>query len=247
MPKFDLLLSLPVMNAAGSLGFAPDLASGVGLEQLGAFVTNPISLRPRSPAHHRLYLPYPGGFLLHSGHPNPGFREALRRYQGRWERSPLPVIVHLLAESPEELANMVPQLEGLEGVIGVEIGLPPEADAQSARELIQAAAGELPVVARLPMESALELGWALAASGAVAFSLAPPRGALPAASGKTRYGRLYGPAVFAQALYLVEQLARGLLPVIGAGGIYSVKDGEAMLAAGAMAVQLDAALWRGGW
>jgi len=251
MPKYDLLLPLPVMNAAGSLGFAPEQAGPADLEGLGAFVTNPISLRPRSPAHNRRFLPYPGGFLLHTGHPNPGFREVVRRCRRRWERSPLPVIVHLLTESPETLAGMVSQLEGMEGVIGVEISLPPEADAQTALECIQSATGELPIVARLPLENALELAWTLSASGAAAFSLGPPRGRLPdgsgIASGEAISGRLYGPAVFPQALYLVEQLARGPLPVIGAGGIYSVEGREAMLAAGAMAIQLDAALWRGGW
>jgi len=247
MPKFDLLLPLPVMNAAGSLGFAPNPEGGVNLDQFGAFVTNPISLRPRLPAQNRRFMPFPGGFLLHTGLPNPGFREALRRYKRRWERSPLPVIVHLLAESQQALRTMARRLEGIAGVVGVEISLPPGVDAQTAGELIQAAAGELPVVARLPLENALELGWALAASGAAAFSLAPPRGRLPDAQGIARGGRLYGPAVFPQALYLVEQLARGLLPVIGAGGIYTAQDRDAMLAAGATAVQLEAALWRGGW
>lgn len=247
MPKYDLFLPLPLMNAAGSLGFAPDPTSGVDLEQLGAFVTNPISLRPRAPAQNRAYLPFPGGFLLHSGHPNPGFREAVRRNQGRWARSALAIIVHLLAESPETLASMVNQLEGMEGVIGVEISLPADADAQMGLDFTQAAVGELPVIVRLPVESALELGWALAGSGAAAFSLGPPRGRMPYTQGKARHGRLYGPAVFPQALYLVEQLSQGLLPVIGAGGIYSQEDKEAMLAAGAMAVQLDAVLWRGGW
>lgn len=247
MPKVDLFLPLPIMNAAGSLGFAPEPGGLVDFDRLGAFVTNPISLRPRSPAQNRLTLPYPGGFLLHTGHPNPGFREAVRRYKPRWERSTLPVFVHLLAEGPEALASMVSQLENIEGVSGVEIGLPPEADAQIALDYTRAAAGELPVVVRLPLESAAELALALAASGATAFSLSPPRGSLPDSQGKTRRGRLYGPAVFPQALHMVELLAQGPLPVIGAGGIYNREDQDAMLAAGAMAVQLDAVLWRGGW
>jgi dihydroorotate dehydrogenase len=33
------------------------------------------------------------------------------------------------------------------------------------------------------------------------------------------------------------------LPIIGAGGVWSKENAEAMLSAGAFAVQVDAALW----
>ena len=82
MPKFDLAFDPPLMNAAGSLGFAPDRRGPIALEQLGAFVTNPVSLRPRTPAQGARLLPFPGGFLLHSGHPNPGFNRVVRRCAG---------------------------------------------------------------------------------------------------------------------------------------------------------------------
>ena len=58
-------------------------------------------------------------------------------------------------------------------------------------------------------------------------------------------GRLYGPALFPQALAGVRGLAQAGVPVIGAGGVYSQAQAQAMLAAGALAVQLDAVLWRG--
>ena len=48
--KRDLYFSKPLMNAAGSLGFAPDMRLGIPFDSLGAFVTNPISLRSRKPA-----------------------------------------------------------------------------------------------------------------------------------------------------------------------------------------------------
>ena len=50
MSKFDLTFSAPLLNAAGSLGFAPDPNGPVDLSRFGAFITNPISLRPRLPA-----------------------------------------------------------------------------------------------------------------------------------------------------------------------------------------------------
>jgi dihydroorotate dehydrogenase (NAD+) catalytic subunit len=255
MLKYDLSLSKPMMNAAGTLGFFPERRSIPDFERLGAFVTNPISLNTRTPAHGTRLIPYPGGFLLHSGHPNPGLKTAMRRFAPRWARSPLPVIVHLLATEPDELAEMAQRLERLDGLIGVEVGLPPGATLETALAFSRAAAaGELGVLLRLPLELARELGGTageglssrLAEAGAAAVSLGPPRGALPGPAGRLVHGRLYGPGLFPQVLAAVQGLAGTGLSLIGGGGIYSQGEVEAVLAAGAFAVQLDVVLWRGG-
>jgi dihydroorotate dehydrogenase (NAD+) catalytic subunit len=247
MPKSELMLNAPIMNAAGFLGFAPDLHGATDLAQMGAFITHPISLSARSPARAPRFLNFPGGFLLHTGYPNPGLSSAMRRYAGRWSRSPLPVLVHLLAQKAGEIAEMVRRLEHLEGVAGFEIGLPADADAGQVRDFGRAAAGELPVLMRLPADHAARLAEGCERATIAAVSLAPRRGALPLPEGGTMQGRLYGPALFPQALAAVQALARSGIPVIGAGGIYTPDQAEAMLQAGAEAVQLDAVLWRGGW
>jgi len=244
--KFDLALNPPLMNAAGSLGFSPGRwQSGTGYD-LGAFVTNPVSLAQRSPAQGRGLWTFPGGVILHSGYPNPGLKAVIRRHAGRWSRAELPVIVHLLAQRDDEIAKMVQMLESVPGVSAVEIGLPPEADKELTTRMVRSAAGELPVLARLSLERILELGEAAINAGAAAVSMGPPRGALPGSDGKLLRGRSYGPALFPLALAAVQVLAKSGLPVIGACGVYRPEDIEAMFAAGALAVQLDAVIWRGG-
>lgn len=245
MPKFDLVLNTPILNAAGSLGFALDANAPIDFSQLGAFVTNPISSRKRTPASGTRFLEFAGGFLLHTGYPNPGLNSAIRSYSSHWRRSPVPVLVHLLVQSPGEVSRMVERLESLDGVMGVELGLPPGADTDLAADLVNAAVGELPVIARLPFEHASQLAPALADSGLMAFSLSPPRGALPVQEGELVHGRIYGPSVFPLALAVVEKLVAMELPVIGAGGVYNAQDADAMLAAGAFAVQIDTTLWGG--
>lgn len=235
------------MNAAGALGFAPDRHGSIEFERLGAFVTNPVSLRSRSPARKRRFIPFPGGFMLHTGYPNPGFKEVLRRNRNRWQRSPLPVIVHLLAETPHDLSDMVMQLETVEGVVGVEVSLPLDVEVQDVSHYIQAVAGELPVLIRLPLGRALEFASSFVSSGIVALSLGPPRGTLPDGNDGFIHGRLFGPGLFPQAMHILQELIRSDLPVVGAGGVYSSDNIEAMMAAGALAVQLDSVLWRGGW
>src|SRR5262245_61518178 len=125
--KRDLYFSKPIMNAAGSLGLAPDLRvlGELGGLNFGAFVTNPISLRPRQPTSQPAMSEYPGGFLLHTGLPNPGIHGALKKYSAKWTRSELPIIVHLMADRPEETQNMVRMLESHENVMAVELGFAP--------------------------------------------------------------------------------------------------------------------------
>jgi dihydroorotate dehydrogenase (NAD+) catalytic subunit len=244
MAKHDLAFDPPVMNAAGILGFAPDLHNALDWSKLGAFVTNPISLTPRSPANGDRFVSYPGGFLLHTGYPNLGLSLALRHYARYWQRSPVPVIVHLLARSAEELAGMAHRVENAEGVSGLEVGLTSDTSVELVVAYAQAAEGELPVIMQLPIDRSLELAARAVQAGAAAVSLSAPRGILPLQGGEFIQGRLYGPSIFPMALRVIRELRKQGIPTIGTGGIYTQEQINSMLAAGAMAVQLDAVLWR---
>ncbi len=246
MSKYDLFIQPPYMNAAGSLGFAPNSYGPVDLGRLGVFVTNPVSLRVRTVARGQRFAAFQGGILLHTGYPNPGLNRVIRLYAPRWARSDLPIIVHLLVQNVSEVSEMVERLEALEGVMGVELGLPPEMDENGLKIMLEMARGELPVIVRLPFESALNLVSAAIKAGAAAVSLSPPRGLLASEAAGILRGRLYGPGLLPQALGLVQALAELDIPVIGAGGIYSERDADAMFRLGALAVQLDACLWRAG-
>ncbi len=249
MFKQDLALRSPLTNAAGALGFAPDARIAVEWSDFGAFITNPLSLRPRTPAAQPELLPYPGGFLLHSGWPNPGFSAALKQYAPRWAASKIPVIVHLMADYPEETAQMAQKLEGLENVAAVELGFAPSLASDILLLTLEMSLGELPLIVSLPWEQVPALGPQIIQAGAIAISLAAPRGALNAGTGvdeRLVTGRLYGPGLFPQSLEIVRNAAQLGLPVIGAGGVYSKENARVMLAAGAISVQVDTVLWRGG-
>lgn len=245
MPKYDLSLNTPLMNAAGSLGFAPSSQDTIDLSKLGAFITNPVSLRTRTPASFRCFLTFPGGFLMHTGHPNPGLNKVIRRYAGHWGRSPLPIIVHMLADNAGEIVQMLARLESIENVTGVEIGVPPDASPGLLISLVEAATGELPVLVRLPLDRSIDLAPHLMDSAVAAISLGPPRGALPGPDSALIHGRIYGPGIFPLALAAVRTIKDVGVPVIGAGGVYQPGNVDAMLSAGAIAVQLDSVLWRG--
>ena len=243
--KRDLYFRKPMMNAAGSLGFAPDSRAGISLDSLGAFVTNPFSLRPRKPAVQAEVIEYPGGFLLHSGLPNPGFNAGLKRYASRWDKSDLPVIVHLMADRPEETRQMVRMLETHENVMAAELGFAPLLADDILLLTLEMCLGELPLIFSLPVEQILSLGPRLIQEGAQAISISAPRGALMTDHLIT--GRLYGPSLFPRTLETVYSAAKLGLPTIGAGGVWTKENAEAMLSAGALAVQVDAVLWGANW
>ncbi|MFU8773298.1 MAG: nitronate monooxygenase [Anaerolineales bacterium] len=243
--KYDLTLSAPLLNAAGSLGFTPEPHSMLDFSGLGAFITNPISLRPRSPAAGTRLLTFPGGYLLHTGFPNPGLNRILRTYASRWARAPLPIWVHLLAEHPHEVTEMVKRVESVPGVGAVELGIHPAEDETAVRTTVTAAIGELPLIVRLPLERAAQLAFALNDLPIAALSLGPPQGLLPDAEKSLVSGRLYGPSIFPYALKVLQEIVRSGIPAIAAGGIITNQQIETILAAGALAVQLDAILWCG--
>jgi dihydroorotate dehydrogenase (NAD+) catalytic subunit len=253
MSKRDLLFRKPLMNAAGMLGFAPDFHAPVPWDDFGAFITNPISLRPRTAASKPALIEYLGGFLLHTGLPNPGLNATLKKYAPRWSDSPLPIILHLMADRPEETKQMVQTLESVENVMAVELGFAPLLADDILSLTLEMCIGEMPLIFCLPSEQILSLGPRLIEAGAEAISIAAPRGALPNLTpnpsperrGEIIEGRLFGPSLFPQTLEIVRSAHKLGLPIIGAGGVYSKENADTMVSIGALAVQMDSVLWRG--
>ena len=245
MTPIDLPFTGPFTNAAGTLGYNPSPRE-IDLSGLGGFITNPVSLAPRTIATGARMLRFPGGILVHSGLPNPGLRRVVSKYRENWARASVPVVVHLVGGDPDDLFRMVRVLEETEGVAGLEIGLAAGIPGDPARALVQAAVGELPVLVRPMLEDVLRLAGEAANSGASALAIGPPRGSLDGPDGSLVSGRLYGPAVRPMALEVFRELSGISIPVIYAGGIRNAADADAALALGAAGVQIDIALWRTG-
>jgi dihydroorotate dehydrogenase len=242
--KRDLVFDRPLVNNSGILGFYPDPSSMPFLNHLGAFITNPISRFSRKPAKNRTCIPFNGGLLLHTGLQNPGISQAIRKFKQAWAGSALPIIVHLLAETPRTLEEMVRKLEGCENIMGIELGLPPDCNPQDLPDFLHAGQGELPVIVCIdPGQVSTHLE-ALAQLQSAALHLAEPRGTLPGTLGENITGRLYGPALFPQTLYAVMQLVEAGIPLIAGGGVSSQAHAKALLDAGVVAVGLGSVLWQ---
>jgi dihydroorotate dehydrogenase (NAD+) catalytic subunit len=187
-------------------------------------------------------IEFSGGFLLHSGLPNPGLAAVVKKHAARWNRADIPIIVHLMADRPEETQHMVRMLEGIENVMAVELGFAPLLSDDIILLNLEMSAGELPLIFSLPADQILRLGPRLIEGGAAAVSMSMPRGALMR-EGKLVTGRLFGRSQFPRSLDIVRSAAMLGIPLIGAGGVWTEQDAADMLSAGAMAVETDASLW----
>lgn len=244
--KIGLTLASPVIAGGGAFGFADEYADLVDFSRLGAFITNSITRRPRTPADGTRVVPFAGGVLMHTGLPNPGISAVVRDYERKWAKLGCPVIVHIAATTPDEVVGCIEKLERVEAVGGIEIGFrddEPLADAElMLREAVQRA--RQPIIASLPHMRAAAFARMAEKVGAQAVTVtAPPRGTL-VVNGESVSGRLYGPSLLPQALRLIHEIKSLVsLPIIGAGGIHSRDDVDATLRAGAVAVTVDSAAW----
>ncbi len=247
--KYALTVNSPVMTASGIMGFANAYHNMLNIRKLGAYVTNPITYAPWSPATGTRVVPMDSGVLLHTGLPNAGLSKTIKEYKAVWRDMEIPVIAHLVATTPEEIEKAVRHIDHEETLVGIELGLNDDITWEEAEQLVLAATrtAEKPVLVRLPIYDAYEIAGAVADAGADALVIAaPPRGtARDPRSGRLVSGRVYSPIVKPMVLRIVGVLAQRLkdVPIIGAGGIHSTQDARDYLEAGAVAVQVDSVTW----
>lgn len=245
--KTSVVIDTPVMPMAGTFGYGDEYRDLLNIDKLGALVTNPVTYTPWSPATGTRVVPLDAGMLVHTGLPNPGLSKVLAKHRSTWERLPVPIIVHIVSTTEDEVRRCVHKLEEEETVDGVELGLNDDTSIGDAQAAVRAAAdnADKPILVRLPFGSTIELAQAAADAGAGGLVVcAPPRGTARDSGGRLVSGRLYGPFIKPLVLRLVGQIARRVdVPVIGSGGIHSPQDARDYLEAGAVAVQIDSVTW----
>ena len=247
--KFGLSIASPVMPACGFFGYTPATYQPlIQPELLGALVTNPITLRPTRHFATPQAIEVTGGVILSAGPTNPGVKKVLRQYAPEWSRWPVPVIAHLPADDPADLARTAGALDGQKGLVGFELGLPPELSAVEVRECVEAVLrrSELPVLAKFffpfamrAIKTAIETGVsALVLCGTPIAEVITPAG-VPVS------GYYFGGGIVAHTVPRLVAVKEAFpdVPLIAAGGIHTLADVDHCLRAGAVAVQLDSVIF----
>ncbi|MGQ9545559.1 MAG: dihydroorotate dehydrogenase [Dehalococcoidia bacterium] len=257
-----LILSNPVMLAAGVAGYGTEYAQVADIQELGAIVCKGTTLRPKKGNAQPRLVETASGLLNSIGLENIGVDALIREKAPLWARWRVPVIVNVAGESIDEYAAVTRKLEGVPGVSGIEVniscpnvsaggmefGLRPELAARVTSTV--KAATSLPVIVKLSpnVTDVTEIALAVEEAGADAVSLINTlKGtAIDIGQRKARLGNivggLSGPAIKPVALYMVLQVARVVhIPVIGCGGIACAEDALEFIMAGATAIQVGTA------
>jgi dihydroorotate dehydrogenase (NAD+) catalytic subunit len=265
-PRVDLgrglVLANPVGVASGTFGFGFEAEEMAGIAHLGAIFSKGTTALPRAGNRPPRIAETAAGMLNSIGLQNPGVEVVARDYAPRWARWSVPVIVNVAGADIIEYVEVVSQLDGVQGVAGVELniscpniahGLDFATEPGAAARCVSAvrAATTLPLVVKLSpnVTDIAEVARAVEDAGADALSVVNTyvgmkisldrrRPALPGAG----LGGLSGPAVKPLALAAVAKVRRAVrVPLIGIGGIATSADALEFMVAGADAIQVGTA------
>ena len=253
----------PVLLAAGTAGYGRELGGAMALERLGGLITKAVSLAPRSGNRAPRVAEFRGGMLNSVGLANPGAAH-VRAHELPWLRDHLRgprVLVNVVGFTLAEYAEVITQLDDIDGHVGYELnlscpntsagGLEFGADAHSVADVIARCrrVTQRPLFAKLSPALPDIPGMVAAArdAGADGASLVNTLPGFLLDGGEPRLGNgvggVSGPALFATGLLAVRRTAERLpgFPLLGAGGIRSANDVRDYLQAGASLVAIGTA------
>jgi dihydroorotate dehydrogenase len=232
------------INSAGTAGFAPTRNLIEKFPEIGLFVTNPVSYLPRIPANERCVVPFEGGFLVHNGYPNPGFRSILKNYKNKWENALLPICISLLSDMPNHVEKIIRSVENIDNIVAIELCLDPSFNFNEIHALINAALGELPIILSVPYEIVF-MEWIgdLFQPEILAVSIQAPRGSIYHHQ-KLVQGRMYGSSMFPLTLRAIQHLSQYETVIIAGVGAFHNDDPLKIYQAGAQHFQPHELIWR---
>ncbi len=258
-----LLLTTPVMIAAGCSGTGREFAGLVDTRRVGAVVTRSITLRPRRGDPTPRIVETPAGIAWSTGMQNPGVEAFIEEELPRFGRTGTATIVSISGGTLEEFVRLTTLLQRRPEVSAIEVRLsePDEelgrpllgANPERAVEIVGAVArmSTVPVFAKLPagVPDLVDLALGVVRAGAHGLTLLDSPLAMAVDAGTLKpslgpvTGWLSGPALKPLTLRAVFEVGRAMpeVPLIAVGGIQSGTDAAEMLLAGAWAVQVGTA------
>jgi len=260
-PK-GLILSNPVMIAAGIAGYGIEYGEIADIQKLGAIVCKGTTFMPKEGNAQPRLVETARGLLNSVGLENIGVDALIGEKAPVWAGWQVPVIVNVAGETIDEYVAVTSKLEGVPGISGIELniscpnvsaggiefGVNPKLAAQVTSAV--KAATTLPVIVKLSpnVTDIKEIALAVEAAGADAISLINTLKGMAIDIDRRKpclgnmVGGLSGPAIKPVALYMVFEAARVVrIPLIGCGGIACVEDALEFIMAGATAVQIGTA------
>jgi len=252
----SLRLKNPVMAAAGTFGFATEVAEVFDPSILGAICAKTVTLKPRTGNPPPRLWETPCGLLNSIGLENPGIEAVVREELPKMGRVGTVVVASVWGEKPEEYGAMAEALENTE-VEAIELNV--SCPNVPGKGFVGAQADFTADVVRAARESTTKPLWVkLAPEGEmVAAALAAQRAgaealciantframAIDIPTGKPVFANvvagLSGPAIKPLVLrWIYELFPKVEIPLVASGGITTWQDAVEFIMAGAHAVQV---------
>jgi len=258
----------PILNGSGTFdAIAARRAFGDALLEcfpFDAFVSKTITLEPRQGNPPPRLWETPAGLVNSIGLPNKGLEGFLSADLPQLAELPVPLVVSVMGNTPQELGTLVGRVAARDEVAMVELnvscpnvesGLVMGADPAETARAVEATRPmtQKPVIVKLTPNATEPAAVAAAAEGAGADAVSllntlkgmalDPTTRLPWLGGGS--GGLSGPAIRAVALEQIAAVSsRVEIPVVGMGGIASGADAADFLAAGAHVVAVGTESFR---
>jgi dihydroorotate dehydrogenase (NAD+) catalytic subunit len=252
----------PVLLASGTCNYGQELLPLTDLSRLGGLVSKTITPEPRAGNRPPRVVETPAGMLNAIGLQNPGLEDFIRDKWPFLAGLDTRIVVNIAADTASGFGKMAGRLEEVEGIAALELniscpnlkegGMLFGSDPDAAAEVVAAVrqATRRPVIAKLTpnVTDIAEIARAVEGAGADGISLINTLVGMaidvdrrcPVLGNIT--GGLSGPAIKPVALAMVWKVHQAVkIPLMGIGGIATVRDALEFIIAGASVVQVGTA------
>ena len=257
-----LTLDNPLINASGTFGYAVEYADFVDVARLGGVSVKGISLQPRPGNLPPRTVETAAGMLNSIGLANIGVDAFIDDTMPRLRELGVTVIVNTFATSVEDFVTLAKRFNEVEGIAALELNIScPNVHAggmhfgmsgKAAGEVTAAVRGatDLPLMVKLSPEAGDigEVARGVEAAGADIITMINTIRGMVIDVDRQRpmlgqkMGGMSGPALKPLAVRMVYEVYQQVnIPIIGMGGIGSLRDVLEFLMAGASAVQVGTA------
>ncbi len=263
-----LTLRNPMLTASGTCGYGPEYDGLLDYGQLGGFTTKSVTLHERPGNEPHRIAEVRGGILNAIGLANVGLDRFLAEKIPFIRSMPTQVFVNVAGHSLDDYVQVAAAIDEQDCIAGIELnvscpnvsdGLMFGTDAKLLRQLVQAVRdvvrhGVLVVKLSPNVTDITEFARAAIDGGAQVLSLIntyvgmsiDTRTRRPRLANVT--GGLSGPAIRPLAVYNIHRVYREVahaagVPIIGMGGVETVRDAIELMLAGASAIAVGTALF----
>ena len=261
-PLGALTLDNPFVNASGTYGYAVEYADFVDVARLGGVSVKGISLEPRPGNAPPRTAETAAGMLNSIGLANIGIEAFVRDTMPRLRELGVTVIANTFATSIEDFVELAKRFDDVEGIAALELNIScPNVHAGGMHFGVSGeAAGEvtsavrevtsLPLMVKLSPEAGdiCDVARAVEAAGADVITMINTiRGMVIDVDRRRpmlgqKMGGMSGPALKPLAVRMLYEVYQQVsIPIIGMGGIGSLRDSLEFFMAGAAAVQVGTA------